>query len=140
MKILGIDPGHTTGYCVLEINNKTPKIIRAKECKDPTLEELEDLFRECDIIVCEDFLVDPSKSRVGSFDRSPMLTIQVIGAVKLLARLNGKEVVLQQNNIKPVGYGLANLKYVKKKAGVHIQDSIAHAMYYAVKQKLCSPL
>lgn len=140
MRILGIDPGHTTGFCVLTIDKKIPKLSKVGECKDPTLEELEDEFKLCDVVVMEDFLIDPRKSQAGAFDRSRMVTIQVIGSAKTLARINQKKVVLQLNNVKPPGYGFANLKYRKGAKGVHIQDAIAHSMYYAVKSGLCLPL
>lgn len=140
MRILSLDPGHTTGFCVLTIDKKIPKLSRVGECKDPTLEELEDEFKNCDVIVCEDFLVDPRKSQAGAFDRSRMQTIQVIGSVQTLARINQKRVVLQLNNVKPVGYGFANLVYRRGAKGVHIQDAIAHVMYYSVRNGLCLPL
>lgn len=140
IKILGLDPGHSTGYCVLQIDNKIPKLIRTGTCKDQTLQELEDCFKEVDYIVCEDFLINKAKAEQGAFNNSRLQTVQVIGAIQLLARLNHREVVLQQNNIKPMGYGYAKLPYKKGAKGVHVFDAVAHAFYFAVKKGLCAPL
>lgn len=140
MNILGIDPGKTTGLAVIIIDeNKKARLDLAKVSSDVTAIEYNNLLQNADIIVVEDFKVRPNKAKGGSFDWSPMETPKIIGSIETLAALLGKKVVLQQPTVKPMGYGFAHLEYVKGKPGTHIQDAAAHAMYYAVRHKLCLP-
>jgi hypothetical protein len=141
VNILGIDPGKTTGLAVIIIDLETKKarIDHAGVSMDITAIEYRDLIENADVIVVEDFKVRPNKAKGGSFDWSPMETPKVIGSIQTLAALIEKKVVLQQPTVKPMGYGFANMKYVKGKPGTHIQDAAAHAMYYAVRHKLCLP-
>lgn len=140
MKLLCLDPGKTTGVAVLEINDKKPHPIYLDETKDVTLTDIAELFRAADLVVCENFLTRPNKARKGAFDWSDMVAPRVIGAATTLSKLYDVPLVLQSPAIKPTGYGFANLKYVRGKQGVHIQDAVAHGMYYAVKHQLCGPV
>lgn len=140
MKILGLDPGATTGYALIAINEKIPNISNAGECRDTTLSEIEPLFEQADIIVYETFLVDPKKAQKGAFNRSDMVAPRVIGVIQYLAKRYSKVLVAQSPALKPMGYGFANLKYVPKKPGMHTQDAVAHAIYHGVKADLCVPV
>lgn len=122
------------------MQDKKAKPVYIGECKDVTLLEIEALFTGCDIVVCEEFLVRPAKARKGAFDWQDMVAPRVIGAATTLAAKYEKELILQSPAIKPMGYGFANLRYVKGKSGVHIQDAVAHGMYYAVKTGKCNPV
>jgi len=141
MKILGIDPGKTTGLAMIEINPETkkPRLIEARACMDVSGIEYNDWLKEADHIVVEDFKVRPQKAERGSFNWSQMETPKIIGSIQTLAKLLGKTIVLQQPSVKPMGYGYAHMVYVKGKQGTHIQDAAAHAMFFAVKKKLCLP-
>ena len=135
MKILGIDPGKTTGWAIVEWNDdKSYKdIFKMGESRDVNLLDLTEMFQEADQVVFENFLVRPGKARDGSFDWDPMITPQVIGSVKLLCRLHDRPIAEQSPSVKPPGYGFAGIPYKKAKKGVHIQDAIAHAFFFAVK-------
>lgn len=141
-KILGIDPGENTGWAetTLETETGVQKILDFGESRDTTTFDLTDRIQNCDLMVIENFLIDPSKSRTGAFDHSEMLTIQVIGALRLQARLHDKQVVLQSRSVKPVGYGYLRMKYVKGKKGMHSTDAMAHAVFWAVKNAGAKPL
>lgn len=139
IKVLGIDPGLTTGLALIEIKEKRPKLIEALISKDTSCFEWKWMLEDADVIVCEDFKVRPNKARKGAFDYSSMDTSQIIGSIKTLAKLLDKEIVLQPAAIKPVGFGFAHLEYTPGKKGIHIQDAAAHAMYYAVRHNLCLP-
>lgn len=140
MKILCLDPGKTTGVAVLQVHEKTPQLIFFSEETDVTLLSIEELFLGCDVVVCEEFLVRPAKARKGAFDWQDMVAPRVIGAATTLAKKYEKIFVTQSPSVKPIGYGFANLKYVKGKKGVHIQDAVAHGMYWAVKSGKCNPV
>lgn len=137
--ILGIDPGRTTGLALLSINEKRATLVEAQESKDMTAIEYNWLLVKADYIICEDFKVRPMKARKGNFDWSDMETPRVLGSIRTLSKLLGKDVVLQQPTIKPMGYGFAHLHYIAGKKGLHIEDAAAHAMYFAVKNNLCLP-
>lgn len=138
--VLGIDPGNSTGIAVIEIDDdKKPKLREAWVSLDQTAIEYRNLIEEADYIIVEDFKVRPAKARSGSFDWSNMITPKIIGSIQTLAILAGKQVVLQQPTVKPLGYGFAQMKYVKGKPGTHTADAAAHALFYAVRHNLCSP-
>lgn len=140
LTVLCLDPGKTTGVAVLQINEKTPRIIFFDEEKDETLLSIEQLFVDCDIVVCEEFLVRPGKARQGAFDWQDMVAPRVIGSATTLAARYKKKFILQSPSIKPIGYGFANLKYVKGKKGQHINDAVAHGMYYLVRSGIGNPV
>lgn len=142
VSLFGIDPGETTGWAVVKFRTETRelKVVDFGESRDPTTFDLTDHIRNCDLMIVENFLVDPTKSRTGAFDHSDMLTIQVIGALRLQARLHEKRVVLQSRSVKPVGYGYLRRTYVKGKRGMHTWDAMAHAVFWAVKNVDAKPL
>lgn len=141
MKILGIDPGGTTGYSLIELKDKTIIPHEFGHIKDKLLLELVPYLVQADIIVYENFLLRPDKARSGAFDWKSNVTEQVIGSLKTLAALHGKtKIVVQEPAQKPVGYGFANLKYVPGKKGTHWQDAHCHAVYYAVTQLGANPV
>ena len=133
-KVLGLDPGKTTGVALILIENQVIKPpLYFGECKDTTLLEIGELFLAADVVVIEDFKTRPKKARQGAFDWDDMVAPQVIGAAKVLAAQYKTPWVLQQPALKPVAYGLANQKYIAGKKGQHRQDALAHAVYYSVK-------
>lgn len=140
MNILGLDPGGTTGYGLISCKDNRATLYTAGSTRDQNLGEIQDLFEMADIVVCEDWKTRPKKAGSGAFDWNPMNTTRVIGAAETRSSILGKKFVLQQASIKPVGYGFANQKYTPGKKGMHTQDAIAHAMYYAVRNQLCIAL
>jgi predicted RNase H-like nuclease (RuvC/YqgF family) len=141
MKLIGVDPGKTTGWACISIEDKTISLGLFGETKDMTLVELQPQLEEADVIVYEDWLTRPKHLQRDAFDWDPMYAPRVIGSLKTLCRILGKtEVVVQQPSIKPVGYGFANLQYKAGKKGTHWQDALAHATYYVVKSGLAKPV
>lgn len=139
--ILALDPGKNTGWGMIRVaDGRTLPTGQLGVCLDQTLLELEPQFVEADLIVCESFEVRPKLARAGAFDWDPMETPQVIGAMKALAKRLNKKVVMQSPSVKPVGYGYCGMVYVKGKKGMHMQDALAHAVYYAVKTLKANPL
>lgn len=137
--VLGIDPGESTGLALISITEKRPTLVEALVSKDTSAIEYNWLLKKADHIVVEDFKLRPREATQGDFNWSQMTTPKIIGSIQTLAKLLGKEVVLQQPSIKPMGYGYAMMKYTKGKKGTHYQDAAAHAMYYSVKNGLALP-
>lgn len=133
--ILGIDPGNTTGLALIEVRggNKIFPIVW-EESKDTTTDSYSDLILQADVIVLENWRTRPKKARQGAFDWDPMVTSQIIGAIKLQAKREGKILAIQEPYDKPVGYGFSNQVYKPGKKGMHKQDALAHAVFYAVKK------
>lgn len=138
--ILGIDPGKTTGWGILRLEEKILQPVDYGESKDTTGIELLPHLEKADIIVIEDFLVRPDYARRGAFDYDDMIAPQVIGSVVTLVSQMNKKFVKQPSSIKPVGYGFLGKKYVKGKRGMHKWDALAHAAYYAVKHLHAAPV
>jgi hypothetical protein len=141
MKILGLDPGQTTGVAQILIDPITKKFkpVYFQECKDPLLIEIKPLFESSDLIIIEDFAVDPREAKKGSFDGNRMIATQVIGAAKLLATLTSTPYHLVSRLLKPVAYGVSGQPYVKGKKKQHNQDALAYAVYWGVKHGYCLP-
>lgn len=138
MKILGVDPGQTTGLALIELDQNTKKLslLGIRESTDQTCLDWQDWMTEADVVVYETFRVRPGVNFVGD----DMVASRVIGALTALARQQDKTLVPQEPAIKPVGYGWSNQTYKRGKQGMHQQDGIAHAVFYAVKKHSARPL
>ena len=132
----GVDPGDTSGVCLLSTENKKTSVEEVYETKDVFSEQFKNTLKKADFIVVENFFVRPKKAKQGAFDWNPMNTIKIIGQIEALAHGLGKKVILQQPAQKVVGYGLAGMKYVPGKKNMHQYDAVAHAMFYLVKNNL----
>ncbi len=128
MRILGIDPGETTGWGLLEGS----RVLRVGEVKLPRIGEFLRDFEEVDVYVVEDYVQRPDYLMKGKRNNLwiPQHTAKIIGRVQQTAFLQGKPCILQQPSCKPAGYGFAGVKYVKGKKGTHMQDAVAHASFY----------
>lgn len=135
-RILGIDPGGTTGYCLAEteaIGAGPVSILDVGEVKEKFFFDWLDSWTNSfstgiTHVVCEDFIARPTFVS-GRWTELPVA--KQVGAIAYRAhQLNCIYVVLQPSD-KPTGYKAAGLKYVKGKQGTHIQDATAHAMYVA---------
>ena len=134
MILLAIDPGKTTGWATVVLTGKDISLGLFGTTKDTTLVEIASIIEEADLLIYEAWLTRPKHLQRGAFDWDPMITPQVIGSFLTLAKTLGKsEPIKQQPSVKPVGYALTGMKYVRGKQGTHHQDAMAHAVYYAVK-------
>lgn len=133
MIILGLDPGATTGWAVLKVEERKLIPLNFGETRDQTLVEIKHLFDECDLVVYETFNIRPEYARKGKFNWNAMPAPQAIGSLQTLAALAQKKVVGQSPSLKPPGYAIIGQTYKKGKAGMHSTDAMAHAAYYAVK-------
>lgn len=134
MKIIAVDPGKTTGVATFNGEGKLQTIAELKY-PDEFAKWLH-IERRNIVWVVEDFkLLPPSyfKSNKAMWWNS-MFAPKVIGAIESLAIATGNQFILQQPNIKPIGYKLMGAEYKKGKKNVHVQDAICHGFYYFHKQ------
>lgn len=144
-KILGIDPGVTTGYALIELHENPRSIIPTTifgNTKDMTLVDIKDIIESADYIVYEGWRTFKKHAQTGRLNFQTVPAEQVIGSLKTLLRLQKKTVEVQENlsGLKPVGYGYANMKYTPGKKGMHWQDALAHAVYFAVNKLKWPPV
>jgi hypothetical protein len=141
MRILGIDPGGTTGWAELNVidNKLVPGFFGMT--KDKTLKEIRPNIQNADVIVYEGFWIRPDKAMGGKFNWQEPPALIVIGALLALCAELGKTQVVKQTPAQRVpGYGFAGLSYKKGASGVHDRDALAHAAYYAVKELHARPV
>ena len=141
MIVLGIDPGVTTGWGLIQLDEaRSMKVLEFGSTKDLDLLEIEEHFRSADVLIIEHWRTRPKHLQKRAFDWDPMITPQVIGAAKLLGRQKGCRIQEQSPADKPMGYGFLNQKYVKGKKNMHSWDALAHAAFYLVKHHRAKPL
>lgn len=140
-RIIALDPGQTTGWAIINVEDGTIQLIEFGTTKDLTLVEIVDKLIAADVIVYEGFWLRPDKARLGHFDWYENVTEQVIGSLRTICKLNGKEeLVKQQPSQKLPGYAFAGLTYKKGAKGKHWQDALAHACFYAVSRLKANPV
>lgn len=120
-KIVGIDPGVTTGLCVFYMG----KMMDGREAMsvEEVIKYIED--NEPDLVVMEDYIIGRRPSR----SKEP---IKVIGVVEYVCRKMGLEVVLQSPSI---------LKLMMRRVddfhrSDHVRSACAHVTYY-IESRLC---
>jgi hypothetical protein len=140
-RIIALDPGQTTGWAIIDVENGAIQLIEFGTTKDLTLVEIADKLIAADVIVYEGFWLRPDKARMGHFDWYENVTEQVIGSLRTICKLNGKEALIkQQPSQKLPGYAFAGLTYKKGAKGKHWQDALAHACFYAVNRLKANPV
>ena len=134
MKILGIDPGNTLGFCLVDKRENSFEKVAVGEIRAADTEKFHqwlDLWATIDglrIVVCEDFIARPeyTDGRWTKLD-----TAKQVGSIERTAHNLGCIFVEIQPAMKPDGYRAAKLKYIKGKKGTHKEDATAHAYYVA---------
>lgn len=127
MILTAIDPGGTTGYARFFHGDPVAfgTLAFGPELWEFIAHEITDIW------VVEDYKIRPAT--LAKFDHgwNSGETLQVIGAIKYHCHKKGlPEPVLQQPNIKPIGYRLMGKEYVKGKGGMHVYDALAHGRYW----------
>lgn len=129
------DPGKTTGFASF----LDGRINEIKEIPDTEIIQWIN-ERSPDAIVMENYRVRPKKLTKGWDHKwtSPV-ALKIIGALEMKAAQLDIPILTQEPAIKPVGYGWAGMKYVAGKKGTHVQDAIAHGVYWLVKNEHAKP-
>lgn len=115
MRIVGVDPGLTTGLCFYN-DGELESMTEARSDV-----EVADYICACapDVVVMENYIVGKRPSR-------PKEPLMMIGAVSYMCQVEGIELVIQGPNILS--------RMMKMTKGIHKSDHIrsacAHVMYY----------
>lgn len=132
--VLAFDPGISTGWAMIEVLDRKITPLGCGVMKPFDTLAIQELVKQCDIVVTENFRPRKKESDRGAFIQREMTTSEYIGKIETIAELEGKRNVRQEPSTKPAGYGWSNQKYVAGKQGQHFQDALAHAVYYAVQK------
>lgn len=159
LKVLGVDPGATTGLAIFDTEQgrfcfvDEKKLIRTQgnkyiifgselmEWVQLMADEIRTEYRSFDAIACENFIQRPYRAELRSgkttnalkFDQDLWViqyTAKLVGVFTALATILDIPYVEQEPSIKPVGYGILGNRYVPGKPGTHILDAMAHAAFY----------
>ena len=132
MRVLGVDPGTTTGYWLYDGMTPTDVNDQVHINDMPAhLYSLSERSNNIDIIVIEDFALLGGKAlaQIGS----KFETCQVIGMFKLWAYGYGLRIVMQTPGIKPIAKRWSDIKVPSNHKLSHRFDAALHAVYYQVK-------
>lgn len=139
--ILGLDPGETTGYCVMS-TGASETAFTTGQLKTSTIEDaipymkgfLQD--RVIDVIVCEDYRVYSWKSDQHKW--ANLHTPQLIGCIKTMAYLHDTPIHLQMAvEAKDFCTDEKLQKWGMYQEGQrHARDAIRHATSYLLFAKL----
>jgi hypothetical protein len=140
MKVLGIDPGMTTGWAVAAISEardtfkwltiSTPEGIPYSGFND----WLWKTVPKVDLVIAEDYVLDP---RVKKWDgarnmKNSLLTKGLVGRIELTCWHFHVNLVLQEAKVKPNGFRMNKIKYPNNPRDPmrHYYDAKAHIRHY----------
>lgn len=129
--IVGIDPGDQhVGYAVWDkLNGIRSRELTPNECCGL----IESGLPEPDVLVIEEFRLYPDKAGAQSW--SPMLTAELIGALKWIAKGKGTPVVLQPAYVKiPTARRCTAQRLEWKVLSGHASDARLHCFHYLLRQ------
>jgi hypothetical protein len=138
MRVLGVDPGGTTGLCLVTVEDGGIPVVEATFQVDTWhgLDNLLDLKPHVDMVVAEDFRLFSHKA--GAQIGSQFIAAKVIGVLQYLCEQRALPLRLQPasdkvffDNKKLVENGYIPSPYVHKTTEWrHAIDSIRHVLYW----------
>lgn len=133
---VGIDPGGTTGVCVLD---REGNILDTEQLKfDQLIDCFSNLVADYDIkhVVVENFITFGHKAMQQTGSKVP--AARVIGAVNVWAKLMKLPVTLQMSSILPIAEKWSRINF--KKAGAHKDThwvaAYLHVFYWMVQHQI----
>jgi len=140
---ISIDPGEDTGWALWDgerlVEASTDKLWDVVDALSAALlsvtprDDLPD-FGSVDRLVVEDWALYPWKLKQLAWDKCR--TARGIGAIELLARVSGKQLVLQPASIKKtaVAAGAEELFMAPLHENRHANDAIMHGIFFLAQQ------
>lgn len=132
MRVFAIDPGDRhVGFASWHRLERLAYEVDAAEA----VSRLEQILGRGDLLILEEFRLYPEKAAAQSY--SPMETSQMIGAMKLVARQKGADVVEQGAGIKKATRAQLRARGIKQVGeGGHARDAELHLLHYLLKEGL----
>ena len=128
--IVGIDPGVTTGVCLVANGPEDLKILRKDQIVSiPCLMQALQGMDWPRLVVMEDYL------GAGHRHKAAVHTIQVIGAVKGWAAIHDVPVEMQPPQWRKPFVTEARILLKSKHSGRHAADALAHILGYIYREK-----
>lgn len=134
---LAIDPGDTTGWAKFDEKGNVTAFDEIKG-HDNFLDWLEDNIEGVHVIILERYRVRTA-GHINSFSTVP--TLQLIGAIKRVARKNNIS-IMEQDPSPALVMGLRFLGLHVAYKGKHVPDKVsalAHGTYFLRKAKIQKP-
>lgn len=126
MKVLGVDPGDTTGYVI--VDTVSGQVLYGTFPVWSGLESLVLSLEPSDAIVFESFRLYPAKAQAQSWSSFP--AVEVIGVLKFLARKQHVPIVEQSaSEGKSVDVDID-----QRSVGRHAYDALRHVLVYLRRQ------
>jgi hypothetical protein len=133
--VISVDPGETTGIAFWEDDGTF--ISRTTLDMEGLLEFASSDQPELKTIVCEDYRLRQGKQMVQTGSR--FVAVQIIGALKALAKRSGAKFVLQPANVLTVAALHSGIKRPSNHAKSHDIDAYNHGYYYFETKGLLQP-
>ena len=139
MKVLGIDPGKTTGWAILtfDLPLVSVELFGIGEIDEKFFNQwLDAVIPTVDYVVVEDFIINPNvKAWANTTSKiNNTNTAKLIGRIQYACHIHSKPVDLQSPSDKPFAYTLIGLPYVQGKKKQHSNDAQAHARLWLRKK------
>lgn len=120
------DPGDTTGICIF--NDEFLPIQFMQLSLDDLLEWVMNTDLMVDTVGYEEFIVFRQKAHTQVGSR--MKVGQAIGGIKMFAKKNKAELVVQKPDIKQVALKWSGIKMPSQHSQTHQWDAFLHGYYY----------
>lgn len=130
MNVLSVDPGDTTGWVLW--TDDGIELSKGQLLAQEFIDRLAENYWQFNTVVFEDFIL--YRGRAAAQTGSRFKASQVIGALKMSAKMQKATVVMQPAQSKSFGYKFARLTTAGNHAQSHWRDAYAHGYFYFVKQ------
>ncbi len=136
LRILGVDPGDTTGYAFIEVEHRGPgfhtyKMLAMGDASFPggILPLVQIIMKEAHVVAVEDYII-----RQPHIGQSP-IAIKVIGAIQVvMSALPEKELLMQQPSEKRRAPNtFIKSLHLPPIRSLHIEDAVRHVIIYVQK-------
>lgn len=130
---LAIDPGKANGWATFDEQGNG---ITMGQCNVLGLLQLLD-ETTAHTIITEDYRLYPWKRDEQIWSR--LDTVRVIGMIQYFCWKNNRNFILQEPNIKSIGYMWAGLQPAKNHKNSHERDAYVHGVYFLQKATIRKP-
>lgn len=139
MLALGIDPGETAGFCLMEVDRESPvntKPIEIGQFRHEDFEEWAESTLTRDgltHVVIEDYRV--YKQHAGRHAGDRLITARMLGKVETICAQKGIACIMQMADILPIAQKWTQVKMPRNHAISHQVSALNHVRFFLIKNK-----